>query len=116
MIRIFSSLVMLSLILSASFSLAEDFPKKSRIYTVETTGIIRSIDIAEREAVIGGFRYYFGSPVLDNSSEVKMYGASFGSFEMLSVDMKVKVRYADTGISRYVVLLEQLSSLAIVGS
>ena len=114
--QICRSLVMLGLFFSASSSFAENFPRPSRIYTVETTGIIRSIDLAEREAMIGGFRYYFGSPVLDNSSEVRMYNTSFGSFEMLSVGMKVRVRYADTGVSRYVVLLEQLSSLTKVGS
>ncbi len=113
---IFRSLVALGLTLSAFSSFAEDFPRPARIYTVETTDVIRSIDLAGRKAMIGGFRYYFGSPVLGNSSEVRMYGASFGSFEMLSVGMKVRVRYADTGVSRYVVLLEQLSNLTIVGS
>jgi hypothetical protein len=108
--------VILGLIVSASPSFSRDFPRPNRIYTVETTGVIRSIDIAEREAIISGFRYSFGSPVYDNSSEVIMYGVGFGSFEMLTVGMKVKVKYSDTGVMRYVVLLEQLSSLAIVGS
>ncbi|MCZ6501063.1 MAG: hypothetical protein O6945_00950 [Gammaproteobacteria bacterium] len=83
---------------------------------METTGEIRSIDLAAREARIGGFTYYFGSPIYGNSSEVKLYNVGYGSFEMLYVGMKVKVRFADTGVSRYVVLLEQLSSTALVGS
>ena len=108
--------MLLGLVLLPSLVVAEDFPKPNRIYTVETTDVIRSIDMARREARIGGFTYYFGSPVYDNSSEVKLYGVGFGSFEMLRVGMKVKVRFADTGVSRYVVLLEELSSTALVGS
>ena len=108
--------MLLGLILLPSLTAAEDFPRPSRIYTVETTGVIELIDIAEREARIGGFTYYFGSPILDNLSEVKLYGVGYGSLEMLNVGMKVRVRFADTGVSRYVVLLEQLSSTALVGS
>ena len=78
------SLLLMSLLFSASSSMAKDFPRPNRIYTTETTGVVRSIDIAEREAVISGFRYYFGSPVYDNVSEVRMYGVGFGSFEMLT--------------------------------
>ena len=108
--------MLLGLVVLPCLTVAEDFPRPSRIYTVETTDVIRSIDLAAREARIGGFTYYFGSPVLGNSSEVKLYGVGFGSFEMLHVGMKVKVRFADTGVSRYVILLEELSSTALVGS
>lgn len=108
--------MLLGLVVLPSLAVAEDFPRPNRIYTVETTGEIRSIDLAAREARIGGFTYYFGSPIYGNSSEVKLYNVGYGSFEMLYVGMKVKVRFADTGVSRYVVLLEQLSSTALVGS
>ena len=111
-----SAWMLLGLVLLPSLVAAEDFPKPSRIYTVETSDVIRSIDLVRREARIGGFTYYFGSPIYGNSSEVKLYGVGFGSFEMLNVGMKVKVRFADTGVSRYVVLLEELSSTALVGS
>jgi len=108
--------MLLGLVLLPSLAAAKDFSRPNRIYTVETTGVVQSIDLVEREARIGGFTYYFGSPIYGNSSEVKLYGVGFGSFEMLYVGMKVKVHFADTGVSRYVVLLEQLSSSAKVGS
>ena len=108
--------MLLGLVFLPFLTVADDFPRPSRIYTVEITDVIRSINLAEREARIGGFTYYFGSPILDNSSEVKLYGVGFGSLEMLTVGMKVRVVFADTGVSRYVVLLEQLSSTALVGS
>ena len=40
--------MLLGLILLPSLTAAEDFPRPSRIYTVETTGVIELIDIDER--------------------------------------------------------------------
>ncbi len=84
----------------------------NRIYTRATTGVIRSINLAERQAIISGYKYYFGSPIYGDSADVNMYGSEYGSLEMLEVGMNVHVRYAEYGNIRLVRELRQLSNLA----
>lgn len=84
---------------------------EKKIYTRETTGIIRDINLSERQAIISGYKYYFGSTVYGDASDVRMYGSEFGAFEMLKVGMKVRVRYAEYGHIRYVTVLQELSPL-----
>ncbi|MBD3647331.1 MAG: hypothetical protein HUJ31_07770 [Pseudomonadales bacterium] len=103
--RILLFLGLLSLVVTSSPGWAAD----KRIYTRETTGVIRSINLSEREAIISGYKYYFGSPVYNDAADVDMYGSQYGSFEMLRVGMKVYIRYAEYGNIRYVVQLQQLS-------
>ena len=79
------------------------------IYARTAVGEIYSIDLVNRTAIIGGYRYYFGDPRHSDASEVKMYGYQSGSFEMLSPGMKVYVRYGEYGVGRYVVSLQQLA-------
>lgn len=86
--------------------------EEKRIYTRETTGIIRDINLAKRQAIISGYKYYFGSPVYGDASDVDMYGSEHGAFEMLNTGMKVRVRYAEYGHIRYVTHLQELSPLA----
>lgn len=102
----------MSLFVAAPFASAEKTVKASQpkvIYARTAVGEIHSIDMNARTAVIGGYRYQFGSPIYSDTSKISLYGYSFGSFEMLRVGMKVYVRYAEYGVSRYVVSLKELA-------
>jgi hypothetical protein len=111
---VLSLLLSLALVLPAQV-LAREHPRPSRIYAVETTGEIRSIDLPNQEAIIGGFRYYFSSQG-SKPSRVSILGYEAGALELLQVGMKVRVQFADTGVSRYVLKLQQLRSSTEVGS
>ena len=74
-----------------------------------TEGVIHSIDLAKRKAVIGGYTYYFGPPDMSIPTQVKLYGTRYGAIELLEPGMKVKVTYGDTGRIRIVLQVEQLS-------
>ena len=43
-------------------------------------------------------------------------GYEAGALELLKVGMKVRVQFADTGVSRYVLKIQQLPSSTEVGS
>lgn len=92
----------------AQWATAENAVKDGTVYTRKALGEVHKMDFTEREAVISGFRYYFGSVVSGDNSEVKLLGSNAGSFEMLEPGMKLLLFYAETGVSRYVVKAEQL--------
>jgi len=77
-------------------------------------GVLHSLDLSSRTAMIGGYRYHFipdfGSPPLS----VKLYGSDAGSLSLLHPGMKVRVTYGDTGDARVAVRIEQLSDSAKV--
>lgn len=98
-----------TLFVSPAFA-AEETEK--RIFARTTTGIIRDINLSKRQAIISGYKYYFGNPIYGDASEVKLYGYDAGSFEILRVGMKVRIEYAEYGHIRYVVKLQQLSNSA----
>ena len=75
-------------------------------------GIIRSIDLDKRTAIIGGFMYAFGPPSFP--IKVTMLNASTGSIEMLRSGMKVEVVYGEFGTSRIAASIKQLPSDANV--
>ena len=79
------------------------------IYARTAVGQIFSIDLVNRTAMISGYRYYFGNPVQGDASKISLYGYDAGSLEMLRVGMKVYIRYAELGTSRYVVSLKELA-------
>lgn len=100
-------LVIFSLSVMAATGAASSAESK-KIYARKAIGQIHTMDMDERTAVISGFRYYFGSSVYNDASEVKLLGYNSGSFEMLYPGMKVRLVYAEYGTNRYVVLAEQL--------
>ncbi|MEC8820740.1 MAG: hypothetical protein VYA08_07605, partial [Pseudomonadota bacterium] len=57
----------------------------------------------------GGFRYWFSS-LSSRPSRVSILGYAAGALEMLQEGMKVRAQFADTGVSRYVLELQQLPS------
>ena len=79
------------------------------IYARTTTGIIREISLDNREAIISGYRYYFGHTQYNNEADVNMYQSTSGAFELLRVGMKVEIIYAEYGHLRYVLTLQQLA-------
>jgi len=80
-----------------------------QIFARSTTGVIREISLEAREAIISGYRYYFGHTQYNNSAEIKLYQSDAGAFELLSVGMKVEIVYAEYGHLRYVLRLQQLA-------
>ena len=79
---------------------------------LETDGLIRSIDYSARMMVIGGHEYHVGPSFAENPLDVALYGTSAGSFELLSVGMKVEVGYFDFGHTRVALEVRELSAAA----
>lgn len=100
--------VFLGSLLISQVVIAESAVNDGRVFARKTLGEVHRIDLAEREAVISGFRYYFGSVITGDDSKISMLGYSTGSFELLEPGMKLLIYYAETGVSRYVISAEQL--------
>ena len=99
-------------ILSSAFSaVAAENPK---VMARTKYGIIRSIDLQSRTAIISGFKYAFGSVEDGRTAEVKLYGSEYGALELLKVGMKVKVVYGEFGFMRVVLRLQQLADNAVI--
>lgn len=80
------------------------------IYARTAVGKIHEINLLDRTAIIGGYRYRFGSYATRDESNIRLYGYQTSvSFEMLSAGLNVTLRYADTGTDRYVLSLEELA-------
>ncbi len=75
-------------------------------------GVVREVDYANRQAVIGGYVYDFGPPGLPITVTLKDGGA--GAFELLVPDMKVEVVYGELSLSRIAVIVTELPDDAIV--
>ncbi len=58
-----------------------------------TDGKIEALDLTARTGTIGGYRYHFGPSTISQPLEVKLIGRNFGSLELLSVGMDVRVYY-----------------------
>ena len=71
-----------------------------------TEGVIRSINLEKRTAIIGGFLYEFGPTYFP--LKVTMLNDSPGSIEMLKVGMKVEVMYGELGTARLASSIKQL--------
>lgn len=75
-------------------------------------GVIRSIDLGRRSAIISGFLYDFGPPTIP--VPVTLLNANPGSVHMLHPGMKVEVKYKELGTSRATVSITQLPNSANV--
>ena len=60
---------------------------------VEGEGVIRSINIADRTAVISGYRYTFGHPSGQDMPIIELSGRDHGAFQMLRTGMKVRFHF-----------------------
>jgi hypothetical protein len=78
-------------------------------YTQTRIGMVHSLDLANKTAVISGYRYSFTGTKGWDLPSVKMYGTDYGAFELLRKDMKVRVTYRLSKMSRVVVALRQVS-------
>ncbi len=78
-------------------------------YTQTRIGMVHSLDLANKTAVISGYRYSFTGTEGWDLPSVKMYGTDYGAFELLRKDMKVRVTYRLSKMSRVVVALRQVS-------
>jgi hypothetical protein len=76
-------------------------------------GVIYSVDLAERTAIISGYKYYFGSPNEQADVKVKMYNSAYGAFELLQPGMKVEIVYGDDGNERWATEVQQLSDIDV---
>ena len=73
-----------------------------------TEGVIMSIDLSERTGIIGGYKYWFGTPFVETPLQVFMYQSEGGALELLQTGMKVEVTYGDTGVARFATIIQQL--------
>ena len=78
-------------------------------YTQTRIGMVHSLDLANKTAVISGYRYSFTGTEGWDLPSIKMYGTDYGAFELLRTDMKVRVTYRLSKMSRVVVALRQVS-------
>ena len=94
-------ILLLSLLaLAASARAAEEWAEKD--------GVVREIDLANRTAIISGFRYYFGTSFGYQTPEIELLLYPRGTFEMLQVGMKVQFHYTPRKPYRRILRLRQL--------
>lgn len=60
---------------------------------VEKEGVIRSINLVDRTAVISGYRYTFGHVSGLNQPTIELVGGTQGALELLKVGMKVQFHF-----------------------
>ena len=84
-------------------------------YTQTRIGMVHSLDLANKTAIISGYRYSFTGTEGWDLPSVKMYGTDYGAYELLRTDMKVRVTYRLSNKSRVVVALRQVSDDARLG-
>jgi hypothetical protein len=84
-------------------------------YTQTRIGMVHSLDLANKTAIISGYRYSFTGTKGWDLPTVKMYGADYGAYELLRTNMKVRVTYRLSKKSRVVVALRQVSDEARLG-
>ena len=77
-------------------------------YTQTRIVEIHSLDYSDTTAIMSGYRYSFSGLNGWDLPPIKMYGANYGSYQMLRVAMKVKVEYRLSTHSRVVVQLEEV--------
>ena len=98
---------------SAASSLQEKLSNVKKPLVARTDqGVLRSIDLEKRTAMIGGFLYDFGPQTYP--IKVTMLNSSAGAVELLRKGMKVEVEYLDLGTSRLAVSITQLPDSAEV--
>ena len=74
-----------------------------------SSGIVRSIDLDSRTAVIGGYKYWFGPAFSEYPLKISLLSyAGGGSLELVEPGMKVEVTFGDTGDARIAMILRQL--------
>ncbi|MGB0692416.1 MAG: hypothetical protein ACPGPD_06885 [Pseudomonadales bacterium] len=88
------------LAVATSVSAAEEWAEKD--------GVVREIDVANRTAIISGFRYYFGTSFGYETPEIELLLYPRGTFEMLQVGMKVQFHYTPRKPYRRILRLRQL--------
>ena len=94
-------ILLLSLLaLAASARAAEEWAEKD--------GVVREIDLANRTAIISGFRYYFGTSFGYQTPEIELLLYPRGTLEMLQVGMKVQFHYTPRKPYRRILRLRQL--------
>jgi hypothetical protein len=71
-------------------------------------GVIVEIDLVNRIIQISGYDYHVSPPFGENVTEISLYGTSFGSFELLSVGMKVQVGYLELGRARVAMMINEI--------
>jgi len=77
--------------------------------------MIHSLDLANKTAVISGYRYGFTGAQGWDLPSIKMYNTDFGAFELLKTGMKVRVTYRLSKSSRIVVAMRQVADDARLG-
>jgi hypothetical protein len=104
MIRLSKRMIVLGLLLFCNaMAIAEE-----EVWWLEKEGVIRSINLADRTAIITGFRYYFGSSSGYQMADIELLNQSTAVFEMLAVGMKVQFHFTSDKPWRRILRLRQL--------
>ena len=112
LLPVLSAVSVLSLLIVSVPALAE---VSASDYTQTRIGMVHSLDLANKTAIISGYRYSFSGTKGWDLPTVKMYGADYGAYELLRTNMKVRVTYRLSKKSRVVVALRQVSDDAKLG-
>jgi hypothetical protein len=112
LLSVLSAVSALSLLIVSVPALAE---VSASDYTQTRIGMVHSLDLANKTAIISGYRYSFAGTKGWDLPSVKMYGTDYGAFELLRTNMKVRVTYRLSKKSRVVVALRQVSDDAKLG-
>lgn len=113
MIRLCQSLLLtMFLVVNAELSLAEI---QASDYTQTRIGMVHSLDVVNKTAVISGYRYSFTGTKGYDLPSIKMSNSDYGAFELLRKGMKVRVTYRLSKSSRIVVELRQVADDAKLG-
>lgn len=75
---------------------------------VEKEGVVREIELAERTAIISGYRYYFGTSYGYQTPDITLINYPTATFEMLQVGMKVQYHFTPEKPWRRILRLRQL--------
>ncbi len=101
MTKYFVSLITLLMLFSVPVRAEE-------INWVEKEGVIYKIDRGNRTAIIGGYRYYFGSASGYQNADMDLIGFPGGSFELLETGMIVQFHFVQEDPWRRIIRLRQL--------
>ena len=71
-------------------------------------GVIYEMNLVTRMIQISGYDYHVSPAYGEDLTEISLYGTSAGSFELLTVGMKVEVEYLELERARVAVVIKEL--------
>ena len=106
-------LLMLLVLMMPLVVLAETFDEMLRgldgqVFKRFENGVIYEMNLVTRMIQISGYDYHVSPAYGEDLTEISLYGTSAGSFELLTVGMKVEVEYLELERARVAVVIKEL--------